>query len=52
MTLRHVEEGEELCISYGEPRRLGFVDADGDLAAREAEEEASDGLDGILLGIE
>lgn len=27
-TLRDIQPGEELCISYGEGGRLGFVDAD------------------------
>jgi len=45
-TLREVEVGEELCISYGD--RLWFVDAD----AQEAEDEGEgDGLE-VLGGIE
>ncbi|KAI5198193.1 hypothetical protein E4T38_07596 [Aureobasidium subglaciale] len=43
-TLRDVEEGEELCISYGD--RLWFEDAD-----KEIEEDEGDGL-GVLGGIE
>ena len=38
-TLRAVDEGEELCISYGESGRLGFEDADAD--AIRIEEEAT-----------
>lgn len=45
-TLREVEVGEELCISYGS--RLWFVDADAEEAEEGAEE---DGL-GVLGGIE
>jgi len=37
-TLRAVEEGEELCISYGESGRLGFEDADAEVMRREEEE--------------
>lgn len=44
-TLREVEVGEELCISYGS--RLWFVDADVD----EEDEGEGDGLD-VLGGIE
>ncbi|KAI5194279.1 hypothetical protein E4T39_08691, partial [Aureobasidium subglaciale] len=43
-TLRDVEEGEELCISYGD--RLWFEDAD-----KEVEEDEGDGL-GFWGGIE
>jgi len=38
-TLRAVDEGQELCISYGESGRLGFEDADAD--AIRIEEEAT-----------
>ncbi|KAK6431839.1 hypothetical protein LTR95_011996 [Oleoguttula sp. CCFEE 5521] len=42
-TLRDIAEGEELCISYGGPGRLTFVDVDYD--PREAEAESwEDGL--------
>lgn len=37
-TLRAIKEGEELCISYGESSRLGFVDVED--AERRREEEA------------
>ena len=37
-TLRAVNEGEELCISYGESGRLGFEDADAEVMRREEEE--------------
>ena len=37
-TLRAVDEGEELCISYGESGRLGFEDADAETMRREEEE--------------
>lgn len=43
-TLRDVEEGEELCISYGD--RLWFEDAD----VGKEEEEEGDGMD-VLGGI-
>jgi len=43
-TLRDVEEGEELCISYGD--RLWFEDAD----AGKGEEDEGDGMD-VLGGI-
>jgi len=33
-----VDEGEELCISYGESGRLGFEDADAETMRREEEE--------------
>ena len=38
-TLRDVEAGEELCISYGAPSQLTFVDAEAEEARREEEEE-------------
>jgi SET domain-containing protein len=36
--LRDIGEGEELCISYGAPRQLTFVDAEA-VAVAEAESE-------------
>lgn len=54
-TLRNVEAHEELCISYGAPGQLTFVDVEGELARREEEEEEKrvqgSGL-GVLGGIE
>ncbi|KAM0715276.1 hypothetical protein Q7P37_008774 [Cladosporium fusiforme] len=38
-TLRDVQAGEELCISYGAPGQLTFVDAEAEEVRREAEEE-------------
>ena len=46
-TLREVEKGEELCISYGS--RLWFVDAD--VKAEEEEEDEKDVM-AVLGGIE
>lgn len=34
-TLRAIKEGEELCISYGETTRLGFVDVEEEERKRE-----------------
>jgi len=36
-TLRAIKEGEELCISYGESTRLGFVDVEEEERRKEAE---------------
>jgi len=36
-TLRAIKEGEELCISYGETARLGFVDVEEEARKREEE---------------
>lgn len=38
-TLRDVPAGEELCISYGAPGQLTFVDAEAEAARKEEEEE-------------
>jgi hypothetical protein len=55
-TLRDVPAGEELCISYGAPGQLTFVDAEAEEARREEEEEEKrlevEGLGGVLGGIE
>ncbi|KAL1586659.1 hypothetical protein WHR41_04469 [Cladosporium halotolerans] len=54
-TLRAVEPGEELCISYGAPGQLTFVDAEAEAVRREEEEEerreveGGGGLGGIEL---
>lgn len=53
-TLRDVEAGEELCISYGAPGQLTFEDVEAEVVRREAEEERKregDG-EGVLAGIE
>ncbi|KAM0689745.1 hypothetical protein Q7P36_010616 [Cladosporium allicinum] len=52
-TLRDVEAGEELCISYGAPGQLTFVDAEAERVRAEEEEEARrEGEGGFLGGIE
>lgn len=51
-TLRDVQAGEELCISYGPPEHLTFVDVEGEarMAEDRAEEERerAEGGDGVL----
>lgn len=51
-TLRDVHAGEELCISYGPPEHLTFVDVEGEarMAEDRAEEERerAEGGDGVL----
>jgi len=53
-TLRDVPAGEELCISYGAPGQLTFVDAEAEEARREEEEEERrvEAEGGVLAGIE
>ncbi|KAM0711807.1 hypothetical protein Q7P35_001176 [Cladosporium inversicolor] len=53
-TLRDVPAGEELCISYGAPGQLTFVDAEAEEARREEEEEAKrlEEMGGVLGAIE
>lgn len=53
-TLRDVPAGEELCISYGAPGQLTFVDAEAEEARREEEEEEKrlEGMGGVLGAIE
>ena len=53
-TLRDVPAGEELCISYGAPGQLTFVDAEAEEARREEEEEERrvEGMGGVLGAIE
>ena len=52
-TLRDVEAGEELCISYGAPGQLTFGDAEAERVRAEGEEEARrEGEGGFLGGIE
>jgi SET domain-containing protein len=52
-TLRSLAEGEELCISYGEDGRLGFVDADAEAVRREAEERlAREEREMLRLGVD
>ena len=52
-TLRDVEAGEELCISYGAPGQLTFVGAEAERVRAEEEEEARrEGEGGFLGGIE
>lgn len=46
VTLRDVEEGEELCICYGDERRLGFANADG-RQKEIGEEDDGDGFGGF-----
>lgn len=50
ITLRKVERGEELCICYGESRRLGFIDTDTKTVGLECEElvvARADSIEGI-----
>lgn len=53
-TLRDVAAHEELCISYGSPGQLTFVDAEAEEARREEEEEERrmEERGGVLGGIE
>ena len=53
-TLRDVEAGEELCISYGAPGQLTFVVAEAERLRAEEEEEARREAEegGFLGGIE
>ncbi len=54
MALREVKEGEELCISYGEAGRLGFVDADEGRGDEDGggELDAVEGLERLVLGLD
>lgn len=50
-TLRDVPAGEELCISYGAPGQLTFVDAEAErVREMEEEEERREGGSGGWLG--
>lgn len=50
-TLRAIKEGEELCISYGESTRLGFVDVDEEERKKEEEGRLErEERDMLLLG--
>ena len=53
-TLRDVAAGEELCISYGAPGQLTFVDAEAEEARRQEEEEERrvEAMGGMLGAIE
>ena len=53
-TLRDVAAGEELCISYGAPGQLTFVDAEAEEARRQEEEEERrlEEMGGVLGAIE
>lgn len=49
-TLRDVEAGEELCISYGAPGRLTFVDAEAEEVKRREEEEERREVESVRNG--
>ena len=53
-TLRDVPAGEELCISYGAPGQLTFVDAEAERVRAEEEDEVrrESEMGGPLGGIE
>ena len=51
VTLRRIEAGEELCISYGPKERLTFVDVE-DNVPTDAEANEGDLLESVKLGLE